>query len=91
MLPQLGRHEHAIGNPLITLTYAFANAVAGRQHYVKAGNYGAIELVSSSSGTALNPIKFIGYTTTPGDIIATSWPKHTRAMFLLTLLTFQTI
>ena len=52
-----------------TLNQATSMALAGQTIWVKAGNYGDIELViSSKSGTATSPIKFIGYTSSIGDI-----------------------
>lgn len=54
------------------IVYAFDNAVAGDIVYIKAGNYGSKELVVDNSGTSENPIQFIGYTNTPGDLISTN-------------------
>ena len=62
-----------------SLVHAFATATAGDIVYVKAGNYGALELNSARAGTLANPIKFIGYTTTAGDILATNGPTYTYA------------
>ncbi|MEP3209511.1 MAG: DNRLRE domain-containing protein [Maribacter sp.] len=50
---------------------AFDRAVAGDVVYIKAGNYGSKELVVDNSGTASKPIKFIGYTNSPGDLVST--------------------
>ena len=50
------------------IEHAFSNAIAGDVVYIKAGNYGNKELVVDNTGTSNNPIKFIGYTNTPGDI-----------------------
>ncbi len=52
-----------------SIDYAFANAPTGATVYVKAGNYGAHNLAVGNSGTT-----FIGYTTTPGDLSASSMP-----------------
>lgn len=49
---------------------AFENAVAGDVVYVKAGNYGNKELIVDNSGTSQKPIKFIGYTNSPGDLVS---------------------
>jgi hypothetical protein len=62
-----------------SLTHAFATAVAGDNVYIKAGNYGSLKLTSTRAGTSENPIKFIGYTRTPGDILATNGPTYTKA------------
>ena len=48
---------------------AFYAAKPGDIVYVKAGNYGNITL-TPHAGTAGNPIKFVGYTNTPGDLIS---------------------
>ena len=63
----------ASGNGLListpaSLTYAFANAVAGETWWIKAGDYGNVSMETTNSGTAGSPIKFIGYTSTTGDI-----------------------
>jgi len=42
----------------------------GEDVYLKAGDYGAVQLTISASGTSLNPIEIIGYKNTPGDIVA---------------------
>ena len=51
-----------------SIDYAFAVAKAGDVVYIKAGFYGNQKLIADNSGTAGNPIKFIGYQNTPGDI-----------------------
>lgn len=56
------------------LVHAFKAAKAGDVIHVKAGNYGALQINTSRSGTADNPIKFYGYTNTPQDIIAFNGP-----------------
>ncbi|TMM53783.1 PKD domain-containing protein [Maribacter algarum] len=38
--------------------------------YVKAGNYGNKQLLSKRHGNSGSPIKFIGYRSTPGDIVS---------------------
>lgn len=53
------------------IKHAFETAKAGDIIYIKAGNYGAVNLEVSNSGNEANPIKFIGYKENPGDIIAT--------------------
>lgn len=52
------------------ITHAFKTAKAGDIVYIKAGDYGGPELLVSRSGTAESPIKFIGYTTDPGDLMS---------------------
>ena len=47
-----------------------ATAVAGDTVHVKAGDYGSTNWETSNDGNASYPIKFIGYTTTPNDIVA---------------------
>jgi len=44
--------------------------MAGDIVYIKAGNYGNKKLVVNNSGTSASPIKFIGYTNTPGDLVS---------------------
>ncbi|MBD0778835.1 hypothetical protein HPE56_13610 [Maribacter sp. ANRC-HE7] len=61
-----------------SIQHAFATAVAGDVVYVKAGNYASVNITSKRSGTSGNPIKFIGYNTTPGDITATNGPTYTK-------------
>ena len=53
-----------------SIQYAFSTAKAGDIVYIKAGNYGALNLTTSNSGTTSNLIKFIGYTSTPGDLVS---------------------
>jgi hypothetical protein len=57
-----------IGDPMNIVT-AFTNAVAGQTVYIKAGDYGNVNLVVGASGTITSPIKFIGYKTSINDII----------------------
>ena len=59
------------------IDYAFNNAQAGNIVYVKAGNYHGISLEVGNSGTAANPIQFIGYKTTPEDIESSNTPTVT--------------
>lgn len=66
-----------------TLATAFAQASAGDTVYVKAGNYGALyDLAFANSGTAANPIVFIGYKTTINDITATTSATFNYTDFL---------
>ena len=51
-----------------SLEHAINTASAGDVVYVKAGNYGNLKLIPNKAGTPGNPIKFIGYSSTPGDI-----------------------
>ncbi len=69
-----GRSEATAWN----IQHAFATAKAGDIVYVKAGNYASVNITSKRSGTNGNPIKFIGYNTTPGDIIAHNGPTYTK-------------
>ena len=59
------------------IAHAFKKAKAGDIIYIKAGNYEGIELLVSNSGTATNPIKFIGYKRTPGDIVSNNGSTYT--------------
>ena len=52
------------------IEHAFANAQAGDVVYIKAGDYGNKILNVANQGTAESPIRFIGYTNTPGDVKA---------------------
>ncbi|MCC7301863.1 MAG: T9SS type A sorting domain-containing protein [Bacteroidia bacterium] len=51
------------------ITFAFANAPSSSTVYMKAGNYGAVNLVVGNDSTT-----FIGYTQTPGDLDASDMP-----------------
>lgn len=50
-----------------TFEEAGTNAVAGETVWIKAGNYGNINVILSASGTLANPIKYKGYKTAIGD------------------------
>ncbi len=50
------------------IEHAFDKAIAGDVVYVKAGNYGNLELIADNSGSINKLIKFIGYRNQPGDI-----------------------
>jgi hypothetical protein len=54
-------------NAWLTITYAVTQVSAGDIVYVKAGNYGAENVLFSTQGTSGNPIIIQGYQTTPGD------------------------
>ncbi|MEL4455494.1 T9SS type A sorting domain-containing protein [Lutimonas vermicola] len=56
-----------ISNPWRTIAYAASQATAGDMVYIKAGDYGDETISVKYSGTASNPIKFIGYKENPGD------------------------
>jgi hypothetical protein len=60
------------------IEHAFATAKAGDVVAVKAGNYGAVKLATSRAGSPENPIKFIGYKNTPGDIDALNGPTFSK-------------
>lgn len=64
-----GTGAGTIGDPW-SFEYAGQSAVAGTTVWVKAGNYGADNIVIANNGTADNPIKFIGYDNTIGDAIS---------------------
>ena len=53
-----------------TLSEAFSNATANITIWVKAGDYGNVNLSWTKSGTSTQPIKFKGYKNTIGDISA---------------------
>ncbi len=53
-----------------SIEYAFERAVSGDVVHIKAGNYGNKELVVDNSGTAEKPIRFVGYTNSPGDLVS---------------------
>ena len=55
-----------------TMSEAISNASPNTDFRVKAGNYGATNYTISTSGTLGNPIRFIGYKTTFGDITTTA-------------------
>ncbi|TRZ45023.1 choice-of-anchor Q domain-containing protein [Robertkochia solimangrovi] len=50
------------------LDYALKTAKAGDVVYIKSGNYGAVQVKATQSGTINDPIRFIGYKSTPGDV-----------------------
>lgn len=56
-----------------TWQQAFANSSAGQTVWVKAGNYGNINISISKNGTTNSPIKFIGYKNTIGDNPNVNW------------------
>lgn len=51
-----------------SIQHAFSTATAGDVVYVKAGSYGNKQLIADNTGYPGNPIKFIGYTNSPGDL-----------------------
>ncbi len=57
-----------------SLKHAFNAAKAGDVIYIKAGNYGNVSLTTTNSGSSGKPIKFIGYTNTPGDLVSNGGP-----------------
>lgn len=52
------------------IDHAFKAAKSGDFIHIKAGNYGSKNLVVQNSGTSNSPIRFIGYTNNPGDVIS---------------------
>lgn len=69
---QLSTNINAPGS----LDFAAANAGPGDTVWVKAGNYGALNLEFQHSGTAGQPIAFIGYHQQPGDLDSTHVPQN---------------
>lgn len=66
------------GNAWMTLQKAFDTAVAGDLVYIKAsGTYSEQVDVDTNSGTVTAPIRFEGYTTTPGDGGQFTWDGAT--------------
>ena len=61
-----------------SLEHAFKTARAGDIVYVKAGNYASANITTSVGGNVGNPIKFIGYKITPGDIMANNGTTYTK-------------
>jgi len=57
-----------------SLVYAVANTTAGDTVWVKAGNYGDLNLIFANSGTIFNPIVFIGYKNVINDLDSTHVP-----------------
>ncbi len=51
-----------------SLEHAFKTARPGDIVYVKSGNYGYQQIISGNHGTSSQPIKFIGYSSIPGDV-----------------------
>ncbi len=78
-----GRYENFVtgaDGPFKTLAKAASVAVAGDQVYIRAGEYGNEQVVFPNSGTATNPIKFIGYKSYAGDspiLVNTATPTTT--------------
>lgn len=61
-----GGNGDSVGSPW---SVSQANtAAAGTTIYVKVGQYNGVTWNPNNNGTASNPIKFIGYKTTPGDL-----------------------
>lgn len=55
-----------------SISHAFNVAKAGDVIYVKAGNYGNLQLRTNNGGNSVSPIKFVGYKNTPGDIVSSN-------------------
>lgn len=79
-----GSHDGTSEANAWTLAEAFTNAAAGMTINCKAGNYGALQLTLTTSGTQANPIIFRGYITTPGDIVAVSGTTFSEAGAVIT-------
>lgn len=67
-----GTNSGATENSAWSIQHAFKTAKAGDIVYIKAGNYGALNLEVPNAGNKENPIKLIGYKVFPGDILATN-------------------
>ena len=68
------------GSPCETLLYASNQVVAGDTVYIKQGTYGDDPCSwTMADGTSGNPIRFIGYTNTPDDIISDGPPSLAQA------------
>ena len=52
------------------ISHSFKTAKAGDIIHIKAGNYGNKNLIVGNSGTSDNPIRFIGYTNSPSDLVS---------------------
>ena len=65
MIPQDGMSESTAWR---TITYAALNVNPGDTVWIKAGNYGDEQVVINGKGNANNPISFIGYKNSKGDI-----------------------
>ncbi len=63
-----GNNGTSLSSPFRTIQKAASVARAGSTVWVKAGNYGSENVSVGNSGTVSNPIKFIGYKNSPGDI-----------------------
>lgn len=76
----------ATENNAWSLQHAFKTAKAGDVVYIKAGNYGNLNLEVLNAGNEANPIKFIGYKENPGDILATNGStfKHNQSIYSAT-------
>ena len=59
-----------------TIEHAVSVAKAGDVIHVKAGYYGNKQLITKENGLAGNPIRFVGYKDTPGDIVSNQGPTH---------------
>lgn len=61
------------------IEHAFAVAQPGDVIYVKAGNYGNVNLSvpDKPNSSAANPTKIIGYTNVPGDLVSYGGSTHT--------------
>lgn len=60
-----------------SIEHAFDSARPGDVIFIKAGNYGFHNLIVKNSGTQQDPIFFVGYKNTPGDINANQGPTIT--------------
>lgn len=72
---QLSEDVTAPGN----LMFAVLNAQAADTVWIKAGQYGAVNLVFRRSGLPGSPISFFGYRNTPGDLDSLDVPTEVSA------------
>jgi len=63
-----------------TLNEAFSRANAGTTVWIKAGNYGNQNFELFNDGTSSNPIKYIGYKNSIGDITSNYWDYTTNTV-----------
>jgi len=59
-----------------TIEHAMSMAKAGDVFHVKAGYYGNKQLITQEDGLVGNPIRFIGYKDTPGDVVSNQGSTH---------------
>ena len=68
------------GNAWATIAYAVGRVGPGDKVWVKAGNYGNENVVTSTDGTSTLPIVYEGYKSIPGDIKGHDWYSFGNAL-----------